>query len=131
MSYLIDSDWLIDHLENVPTATQLLQSLAPQGIAISIVTYMEVMQGILRNPDPRAAQARFESFLANVPVLPFSPPVAERCAGLRETLKQQNRRVNSRALDLINAAIALEYGLTLVTRNVGDYQDISGLIIYP
>jgi predicted nucleic acid-binding protein len=39
--------------------------------------------------------------------------------------------VNSRALDLINAAIALEHGLTLVTRDVDDYKDILGLAIYP
>lgn len=130
MSYLIDSDWVIDHLENVPAATQLLQSLAPQGIAISVVTYMEVLQGVLRNPNPQAARAQFESFLATVPVLPLSPPVAERCAGIRETLKKQNRRVNSRALDLLNAAVALEYGLTLVTRNVEDYKDIPGITLY-
>src|SRR5262249_32460020 len=123
MSYLIDSDWVIDHLQGDPAATQLLQSLAPQGITISVITYMEVMQGVLRSPDPQAARARFESFLANVPVLPFVPSTAERCAGIRETLKQRNRRVNSRALDLVNAAIALEHGLTLVTRNVGDYKD--------
>ncbi|SRR5579884_29988 len=130
MPYLIDSDWVIDHLENVPAATQLLQKLAPQRIAISVVTYMEVMQGVLRNPDPRAARATFDAFLANTPVLPFSTAVAERCAAIREDLKQRTRRINSRALDLINAAIAVEYGLTLVTRNVEDYKDIPGLSLY-
>jgi predicted nucleic acid-binding protein len=130
MAYLIDSDWVIDHLENVPAATQFLRRLAPQGIAISVVTYMEVMQGVLRNPDPQAARAKFDAFQAAVPVLPFSPAAAERCAQLREALKQQNRRVNSRALDLINAAIALEHGLTLVTRNLPDYKDIPGLTLY-
>ena len=64
-------------------------------------------------------------------MLPFSLPVAKRCALLREQLKTEQKRVKSRALDLINAAIALEHDLTLVTRNTEDYQDIPGLQLYP
>jgi len=57
--------------------------------------------------------------------------VAKRCAALREQLKHEQKRVKSRALDLINATIALEHDLTLVTRNVEDYQDIPDLELYP
>jgi predicted nucleic acid-binding protein len=35
------------------------------------------------------------------------------------------RRSKSRALDLIIAATALEYGLTLVTNNTDDFKDIN------
>jgi predicted nucleic acid-binding protein len=35
-----------------------------------------------------------------------------------------------RALDLLIAAPALEHQLTLVTRNLGDYNDIPGLDLY-
>jgi predicted nucleic acid-binding protein len=78
MSYLLDSDWVIDHLANEPAATRLLALLAPAGIAISVVTFMEVLEGVLRSPDPPQARADFDAFLASVPVLPFSPAVAER-----------------------------------------------------
>ena len=54
-------------------------------------------------------------------ILPFSFTVAECCARLKETLRGQ-KGVNSRALDLIIAAIALEYSLTLVTKNTYDPQ---------
>lgn len=60
-------------------------------------------------------------------MLPLSPAVAERCARLRETLRKQRKRINMRALDLIIAATALEYNLTLVTRNTEDYVDIPDL----
>jgi predicted nucleic acid-binding protein len=130
MSYLLDTDWLIDHLANEPAATQLLAQLAPAGIAISIVNFMEALEGVLRSPNPQQARADFDAFLANVPVLPFSPVVAEQCAQVREWLRRQNRRVHSRALDLIVAATALEYGLTLVTGNTADYKDIPGLRLY-
>ena len=130
MPYLIDSDVVIDHLAENPAATSLLETLAPQGIAVSIITYMETYQGVLRSPYPATARNKFQAFLETVPVLPFSLSTAEQCATLREALRQAGKRVKARALDLMTAAIALEYELTLVTRNVEDYDDIPDLKLY-
>jgi predicted nucleic acid-binding protein len=130
MPYLIDSNLVIDHLSDVPEATQLLADLAEEGIAISIITYMETFQGIERSPNPEAAHDKFHAFAGSVLILPLSVAVAERCARLREALRSQNKRVNSRALDLIIAATALEYDLTLVTNNVEDFEDIPDLTLY-
>ena len=97
MAYLIDSDWVIDHLANVPEATELFDELSEMGrLAISIVTYMEVYEGILRSPEPARAEQQFQTFVSAVPVLPFSPAVAIRCARLRHELRQTGKRVNNR-----------------------------------
>jgi predicted nucleic acid-binding protein len=45
-------------------------------------------------------------------------------------LTKSNKRVNSRALDLIIAATALEYSLTLVTKNTDGFKDIPDLTLY-
>ena len=50
---------------------------------------------------------------------------------MREALKRQGKRVRPRALDLLIAATTLHYGLTLVTRNRDDYQDIPALHLHP
>jgi len=131
MPYLVDTDWVIDLLASVPEALQLLDRLAQDGIAISIITYMEAYQGVERSPHPEEAQSKLTAFLNSVPVIPLTPAVAQRCARLRETLRKQGKRVNARSLDLIIAATALEYNLTLVTRNAEDYADIPGLKLYP
>jgi predicted nucleic acid-binding protein len=60
-------------------------------------------------------------------LLPLSPAVARRCAELRRQLRRQGKRVRARALDLIVAATAIEYDLTLVTNNTAGYRDIPGL----
>ncbi len=130
MPYLVDSNIAVDHSLDVPTALALLEQLALEGIAVSIVTYMEAFQGVEQSPDPGKAREKFEAFLTGVLILPFSFAVAERCARLRKTLKTQNKRVNSRALDLIIAATALEYDLTLVTENIEDFKDIPDLSLY-
>ncbi|MFN8592745.1 MAG: type II toxin-antitoxin system VapC family toxin [Thermomicrobiales bacterium] len=127
---MVDSDVLIAHREGQASAIVVLEQLAPAGLAISIVTYMEVYQGTLRGPDPVQAQVNLAIFLAGVPVVPFSLAAARRCAELREELTRQGRRVRALALDLVTAAIALETGFTLVTRNRQDYEDISGLALY-
>lgn len=130
MAYLIDSDVVIDHLHDDPAARRLLDRLAPDGLTISMITYLEVYQGTLVSPDPAQAQAKLDAFLAAVPIVPFSAEVARRCARLRTELQRQGKRVRSRALDLLTAATALEHGLTLVTRNLADYEDIPDLALY-
>ena len=131
MPYLIDTSWVIDHLAGVPEATELLAQLAQDGIAISIITYMEAFQGTERDPEPSTAQAKLDRFLEAAPIVPFSPEVACRCARLREVLRKLNQRVRARALDLLIAATALEYDLTVVTQNIDDYDDIPGLRVFP
>src|SRR5918997_5647906 len=130
MSFLVDSNLVIDHLGNVPDASQLIDQLVAEGIVISIVTYMEAFQGVIRSEHPEEAAEKFHAFAESILILPFSFVVAERCARLRETLRSQNKRVKSRALDLIIAATALEYGLTLVTKNTEDFKDIPDLSLY-
>lgn len=130
MSYLIDTDWVIDHLLGIPEATQFLIKLTPEAMAISIITYMEAFQGTEREADPKAAQSKLNTFLEAAPIVEFSPEVTRRCARLREALRRQKKRVRARALDLLVAATALEYDLTLVTRNLDDYSDIPNLKLY-
>lgn len=129
MPHLIDSDHVIDYLEKLPSAVEQINSLAPSGIWISMITYKEVYQGVQRVSTNQTVREGFEALLLIAPVLPFSIAVAERCAMIRELLQQRGRRTRSRYLDLITAATAIEYELTLVTSNVADYRDIPGLML--
>lgn len=76
MPYLIDSNWVVEHLAGEPAAVDLLRQLAPDGLFISIITYMEVFEGALSSPDPRLAQARFQDFLQGIRVLTISRAIA-------------------------------------------------------
>jgi tRNA(fMet)-specific endonuclease VapC len=130
MPYLLDSNWVIDYLGGDQAALNLIDSLVPQGIGISIITYLELYQGVIRQPSPQQSEAQLQAFLAQIPVFPLTLAVARRCARLREDLKKRGKRVSSRALDLIIAATAVEHGLTLVTKNRADFQDIPNLQLY-
>jgi tRNA(fMet)-specific endonuclease VapC len=127
--YLLDSDVLIYYINGVESIQELFKRIAPDGLAVSAVSYMETRQGLGRSQYPREAQIRLDDLLETLPIIAFSRPEAYRCANLRETLLQKGQRVRQRALDLMIAATALEYELTLLTNNPADYKDLPGLRI--
>lgn len=87
MAYLVDSDIVIAFLAGDAATKQTVDPLFALGVSISIITYMEVLQGVVESVSPREAQDAFDDSLSGVPILPFSPEVARRCAELRRDLK--------------------------------------------
>ena len=130
MGYLIDSDWIVDHLADDDAANRLLSQLSDEGIAISIISYIELYQGVLRSPTPEEAERKLKAFIETVSLLSISPAVARPCAHVRETLRKQGKEFRRRAFDLLIAATALEHNLTLVTRNRKDYEDVPNIRFY-
>jgi predicted nucleic acid-binding protein len=59
-----------------------------------------------------------------------NPGAYEVSPRLRSVILSRKGSIRHRAYDLITAATALEYGLTVVTSNTRDYQDIAGLTTY-
>ena len=131
MRYLLDTDFVIDHLTGQQDAHDTLAQLLlnGDGVAISIITYSEIYEGIYGSRDPRAAARAFTAFLRGVPVIPITRMVAKRNARLRLELRRRGRPMAHRALDLAIAATALEHDLVLVTRNIKDYEDVAGLTL--
>jgi tRNA(fMet)-specific endonuclease VapC len=127
MRYLIDTNIIIPYLADDAATIALMRQLAIDGLAVSVISYLEAYQGVIESPTPESAREKFEAFFGGIPILLVTPTVARECAILRSMLKRQGRSVRPRALDLIIAATAIEHGLELVTRNIDDYKDITGL----
>ncbi len=130
MRYLVDTDWVIDYLMGVEQARELFDAILPAGIAISIITFSEIYEGILTGTDPKRAEKAFRDLLRRVTVLGMTRRVAKQNAETRGELRRLKRPITQRAFDLLIAATAIAYDLTLVTRNVHDYDDIPKLKIY-
>jgi predicted nucleic acid-binding protein len=128
MTYLTDSTFVIDSFTGQSFAVALLPTLLRDGLALSIVTYMELWEGAYGDRDPSAAAWRLRTFLRPLTILPFSRRVARRTARLRRELRSLRRPLEQRALDILVAGTALHHGLTIVTSDA-DFDDIPGLTI--
>jgi len=124
MSYLVDSDWVADWLKGRQVAIDLLTALAPDGLAITIITLGEIYEGIYYGQNRQRHKRGFRQFRRLVKVL----PITERFAVIRGELRQRGRIIGDP--DLLIGATALEHDLTLVTRNRRHFQEIPGLKLY-
>ena len=121
-NFLIDTNAGIDFLNGkLPPASTvwLEQLLDAQQLAMSVVVRIELLswQGA-----PAEMQA-LEDFIAATEVLPLDEPVTQQTIRLR-----QQHRV--KLPDAIIAATALAHGIPLLTRNVSDFQALTGLAVF-
>lgn len=128
MSYLVDSDWVADYLKGRSSAVSLLDQLFQDGIVISIITFAELYEGIYYGSDPKHNEVIFQGFLQGVKVLGINRSIARRFAIIRGHLRQTGQIIPQP--DILIAATAIYYDLTLVTRNLRDFQRIQGLKLH-
>lgn len=128
MKYLIDSDWLAEYLRGRAAAKELLEYLFPSGLAISIITYAEIYEGVLYGPDRHRHEEGFHAFVASVRLLGITRSIARRYGALHGMLRQRGHVIDQP--DLFIAATALEHDLTLVTRNLKDFDRVPGLQLH-
>ena len=129
MPYLLDTDYVIDYLQEVQRATDLYPELVREGMWMSTVTFMEALEGTLVVEDPDAARDKLLELVRAAPLIDFDASIATVCAELRVRLRADGKRIHQRAHDLQIAATALTLGLTVVTRNLGDYSDTGAPIL--
>lgn len=128
MSYLVDTDWVASALKGRPEATTLLGKLSSEGLAISLITYGEIYDGVYHGVSPAAQELGFLAFLRSVDVIPLDTDIMRLFARIRGDLREAGMKVND--FDLLIAATALHHNLTLVTRNLKHFKRILGLTIY-
>ncbi len=128
MKYLVDSDYVADYLGAQPHAITLLSSLVEEGLAISLITFGEIYEGIYYGRDAKKTEAVFRLFLRSAPLLPLKPPIMRQFARIRGELRRTGKIIGD--FDILIAATALHHRLTLVTRNLRDYTRIPNLDIY-
>jgi tRNA(fMet)-specific endonuclease VapC len=128
MTCLVDSDWVADWLAGRREAVQLLSALRPEGLAISLISYGEIYEGIYFSRDPKKSEVVFRQFLRGVTVIPLARRIMRRFARIRGQLRRKGQLISDP--DLLIAATALERKLILVTRNLEHFERIPDLKLH-
>lgn len=128
MTVLVDTDWVVDYLKAKEAAVDLLDGLVPEGLAISLITYGEIYEGIYYGRNSRQHEQGFLGFLRGVDVLAITRPIMAEFARIRGELRARGQLIGD--LDLLIAATALHHGLPLLTNNSRHFRRISQLTLY-
>ncbi len=80
IGHVVDSDWIVDYLAGAPAARDVLDVLVPRGIGISIISCIEIEEGVLGNRDPESDRLNFNGFLAIAGTLFVDRSIAGRTA---------------------------------------------------
>ena len=130
MQYLIDTDWVINHLKGESRVVAKLEELVPEGVAISVISLAELYEGVYYFKDPVKGQQFLEEFLApDLKVLNVDQEVCKIFGKERGRLRQQKKMISD--FDLLIASTCLYHNLTLLTNNRRHYEMIEGLNILP
>ena len=107
-----------------------------ESLYVSVVTLGELRKGIALLPSDDGRRVRLERWfqadllaLCSGGVLPVTRTIAERWGALEAGRQLRGRPLSS--TDGQIAATALEHDLTLVTRNVGDFEGLGLDIVNP
>ncbi|MGH7950997.1 MAG: type II toxin-antitoxin system VapC family toxin [Limisphaerales bacterium] len=118
MKAVFDTNILVDYLNGVSAANREIAQY--EEIAVSIVTWMEVLAGA----DDSEEEAIMREFLSRFKVQPLEKAVAERAIKIR-------RQHKLKLPDAIIWATAKELGRILVTRNTKDFSETDAGIRVP
>ncbi len=126
---LVDTNVIGEIARPKPNAGVLAWAEGLTFLALSAVTVEEISLGLAWRPQPRVREW-FDEFLENqCDVLPITPAIAQRSGQLRGTLA--SRGSTRTQADMLIAATAQIHQMTLVTRNVRDFEGISIGLLNP
>jgi predicted nucleic acid-binding protein len=129
---MLDSTAAVAAERQGKNARQLLEAVAletgDEGIAVSVITVLELAHGITRadTPERRERRQRFvDELLTGVPIQPVTVPIALRAGQIDG--QSQAKGVRIPLADLLIGATALELGYGVGTANLRHFQLIPGL----
>ena len=127
-SHLLDTNICSYLMRGKPAqVAERLLAMGSSRVAVSVITAIELREGVELSPQPEKFHRRIGDFLSEVKTLPLETGMAEIAARLRARLRRHGNPIGD--LDTLIAAHALHLGMTLVTNNVREFARVPELTL--
>lgn len=129
MTCLVDTNIISELARPTPNAGVIAWAQGVSAITISAITAEEIYYGLSWKPNPRVL-AWFESFInMHCQILDVCDEIARHAGQLRGSLAASGQTRTQ--ADMLIAATAQHHRLTLVTRNVRDFEHCGIALLNP
>lgn len=129
MIYLCDTNIISELARPQPNRGVIAWSSEITSISLSVITLEEIIYGLSAKPNPRI-QAWLQGFLTTYcQILPITPDIAQWTGEMRGRLRLQG--ITRSQADMLIAATAKIHQLTLVTRNIRDFEGCEVSLLNP
>ena len=119
MRYLLDTDTCVFALRGSPSVNERFDAIDPKEIAISVVTLAELRYGAACSAKPEANHQVVDDFVSGVIVLGLDDEIARTFGDFKARLRSLGALIDD--FDLLIAATAHRYQLTLITHNLDHF----------
>jgi len=127
LAYLVDTDWAVHWLRGNERVRMRLAELRGQGLALAAVSLAELWEGVHYSRDPQESGRQLHAFLRRVSFVGIDEETCKLFGKERGRLRAQGKLVAD--LDLMIGVTARQHGLTLLTNNRRQFENIDGLRI--
>lgn len=125
--FLLDTNAWIAYLKSHSSVVDKVRQEGVQSLFLCAPVRAELWFGACNSQQVEKNQSRLRELFSVLPCLPFEEAAADVCGEVRAVLARQGRPIGP--YDLQIAAIALQANLTVVTRNVGEFERVPGLSV--
>ena len=125
--FLLDTDTLIYALNGKATVLQSLRENRTEPIAVSVVSYGELVFGAYRSARQEANLAKVHRLAEIYPIIEVTSTVMDTFGQIKASLFDKGQVVDD--FDLLIGATALTMNYTVVTNNRKHFQKVPGLHI--
>lgn len=125
LKYLLDTNVVIHVIKNRPPIARERFTRHQGQMAISSVTWMELVWGAEKSSQTERNLQDIQAFAARLEVLAYDEVAATHSGQIRAELARQGRPIGP--YDLMIAGHARSRGLIVITNNLGEFERVPGL----
>ncbi|MBT4290105.1 MAG: type II toxin-antitoxin system VapC family toxin [Deltaproteobacteria bacterium] len=127
LQYLLDTNIISELMRNPHGIIRdRIATIGEEAICTSIIVSSELHFGVEKKGSKKL-RSQLEAILSAIEIIPFKEPTDRQYAVLRSNLEKSGTPIGPN--DMLIAAQAITYGLTLVTANIREFKRVQGIAV--